>query len=219
MYCFPPAGGQSTAFRPLANQLADEWDVWGIDPPGHGCSHGDLFEDMESILDFYLRHLQYCFTGRFYLLGHSLGGLVAFLVGRRLEALGVPPEAVIICATTAPNLVGLYPRLSRLHDEELARRVIELNADLDFANYGEVVHAFLPVVRADFRILESCMDLDLFSSLTASSLLAFGGKDDTIVPPSRVVEWRNYSPRCQIRIVQGDHFFLRSNPEFVANYL
>ena len=83
LVCFPYAGGQSLAFRGLDEHLPPHWELWGLDPPGHGWAPGVALDSVETLVDLYLNTMPRELLAGAVLYGHSLGGCVAFELARQ----------------------------------------------------------------------------------------------------------------------------------------
>jgi surfactin synthase thioesterase subunit len=79
----------------------------------------------------------------------------------------------------------------------------------------EALRALLPVLKADTRLYrnyvyrdESPLDIPIF---------AYGGGDDPNVRPENLERWRDLTTAAFVRReFAGGHFYLRSNPGFLA---
>ncbi|MFD7579314.1 thioesterase II family protein [Kitasatospora sp. NPDC059817] len=102
LFCFPHAGGDATAYTPLARALAPTAEVWAVRPPARGGRLGhpmpasfDLLVD--AVVDALTPHL----TGRFGFYGQSFGALLGYEVARALPA-ERRPELVVAASASPP---------------------------------------------------------------------------------------------------------------------
>lgn len=115
------------AYRQIAREIRSDWSVLGVDTnqlanqpvaPNSieqiaSCLLEPLFED-HSVDDYVL-------------IGHSIGGIIAFEMARQLELRGTPLRRIVMLDSYAP---GFPPRLPphqrlRLHLQELAGRSVQ----------------------------------------------------------------------------------------------
>ena len=185
--------------------------------PGHdGRMHEPLYTDLralvEKLADDLSEHLQ---RGCYALLGHSMGGWLAFEMARLARRRAWPmPRLLVVAASRPPDEHLPQVKIYELPDQELAS-VIE-------ARYGgmpavirdnpEVLGMVVPAIRADFQMLESyeCRDeppLDV-------PLLVLGGNADRAVSAGDLAGWQRHTTRdASIRMFEGGHFFLYAKPE------
>jgi len=213
LLCLPFAGGQSLAFRQLARNLPETWGVWAIDPPGHGWAAGEPLERVDTMVEQYLTHLPFDLTEGVVLLGHSLGGCVAFAMARRLSDMGHPPWALVLSGTRPPHRKRDYESFLSMDDHALLHTLINLGGvPTQWAEEPEIFNHFKDAIRADFRAFESyaiVRPLDL-------PALACGGMQDVVCRPEHLMEWTRYCPGCQVEFVAGDHMFIQNNAASVA---
>lgn len=212
--CLPYAGGQSLAFRGLAEHLPKEWGVWAIDPPGHGWAGGAPLAQVEAMADAYLGHLPLEVFSGAVLLGHSLGGCVAFALAERLIQLRRAPRALVLSATRPPHRAAEYDSFLSLDDQGLLDVLIQLGGvPADWAAEPELFAQFRDVVRADFQAFES---FRLDGRRVDLPVLAVGAPEDVVCRPAHVFEWTRFCPSCEIEFVGGGHLFVQTQPELFA---
>ncbi len=113
LFCFPHAGGDATAFSPLAHALAPYAEVCALRLPARGGRHRDA---MPATFDLLVRtvttvlgpHL----PERFGFYGQSFGALLAWEVARALPA-GRRPEVVVAASASPPPTWGGGGRVER----------------------------------------------------------------------------------------------------------
>ncbi|MYM89341.1 alpha/beta fold hydrolase [Rugamonas sp. FT82W] len=209
---FPYAGGGSAAFAELRARLPDA-ELLAAQLPGREQRLD------EPPLTAAAQVLRRClaepalFTGKPYaLLGHSMGGRLAFHCAAQLIAAGLPaPRLLVVSAATPPGMPAMpAARRTRpaytLPDADLIRQM---------AAYGGMppaldprLHALvLPKLRADLRLLDDCGQLP--AEPLDLPMLLLGGRYDKAVPVAALSGWENYTRQtCQTRIFPGGHFYL-----------
>src|SRR5712692_4515057 len=120
LLCFPHAGGGTPLWRPWSTTPGlPAWvEVATIQLPGHGSRIGEpLFTENERLVEALVQAvLPLAGEGpRLALFGHSLGGLLAFEVARRLCQQQIRPLVLAIAACRAPQLPE---RLTSMPDDE-----------------------------------------------------------------------------------------------------
>ena len=146
-------------------------------------------------------------TGAYALLGHSLGGIVAFEVTRLLVRSGGPlPTRLFVFAVRAPQLA----RREQIHDlpeDEFMDKVVRFGGMPDEVLESEdLLSLVLPVVRNDIKLIE---EHECSGPPLPVPISAFGGLQDDAVPAADLMAWAagtTKSFRC--RFYPGGHFFL-----------
>lgn len=214
LICLPFAGGQSLVFRAFAAHLPADWGVWAIDPPGHGWAGGTPLDHVEAMADRYLAHLPAELLDKAVLLGHSLGGCVAFAMAERLAGSPGAPRAVILSATRPPHRASEYDSFLALDDQELLDVLIRIGGvPADWAQEPELFAQFREVIRADFRAFES---FRLDGRRLELPVLAVGAPEDVVCRPAHLFEWTRFCPASEIEFVPGGHLFVQTQPELFA---
>lgn len=208
LVCFPFAGGAASVFRAWGNLLPDDVDVCLVELPGRGTRYGEpLLQDPQALLEelSVLRALPALPTVFF---GHSLGGSVAFSLIRR----GLRADALIVSASRPPHVA--QPKLrSALPKEALVRELRRLGGTPKIVlDDPDMLDLMLPVVRADFRILETLVAAPAETIPCPLSVLA--ASDDVEVPLADVEKWKMLAGGTfRLSTVEGGHFYLVAHPE------
>jgi surfactin synthase thioesterase subunit len=144
------------------------------------------------------------------LLGHSMGGLLAFEIARALRSRGKgPPILLVVSGCRPPHTIAFKQTVSNLPDAELMAVLQDRYGGIPPAvrDNPELQKLLLPVLRADFQMVESYRYVD--QSPLGVPMLVLGGTDDTVVSPGQLVEWRRYTTQeCNVRLLPGGHFFV-----------
>ncbi len=99
--CFPGNGGTAACFGHLARELGSTQSVYAFEPVGLWDS-AEPIETVEEMAASYVSEILTLPHREIVLLGHSLGGLVAYESARQLVRLGAPPDRVILIDTDCP---------------------------------------------------------------------------------------------------------------------
>ena len=208
LVCLPYAGGNSTAFRPLAEALGPSWQVVAIDPPGTGLSAPEPpLDEVDALCDVFDAQIAPAAYEGGYLLGYSIGGYVAHALVERWERTGRPtPRGLIMCAVNPPNHRDTHPVFSAYDDEHLLDLLAELGG-LPPALREEraIFDMFKHVVRAGFRAYERAPEP---RGTVRIPVMMIGGRGDVLAPPANLDGWRAFCRRYQMELVDGPHVFL-----------
>lgn len=210
LLCFPHAGGAASAFRSWGKELPPEVEVCAVQLPGRETRLlEEPFRGLAPLVDAVCRDLGELFEQPFALFGHSLGGLIAFELARRLaRQRGILPARLFVSAFRAPHLPNRLGPFAHLADDAFAGAMQALGTIprevLDDAELREIV---LPILRADFTLAESYRFDD--PATLGCDISVLGGTEDALVLPEELMAWsRHTRGRCDTRLFPGGHFYL-----------
>lgn len=218
LFCFACSGASAMAFAPWRGALSAWLDVQPVELPGHG-RRGDepLQVDMPSLAAGLARELAPMIDGPYWMLGHSVGGVVALEVAHALIAQGIePPGAMIAVASTAPSQRCGTPDAQPMNDGELIAELQRLDGTPQAVlDDPELLGMVLPVLRADFLLGER-YQVPQRRPLPCA-LHVFGGRDDSVAISALAAWEAECSGPFELQMCAGGHFFLhRQRAEFLA---
>lgn len=210
LICFPYAGGNSLAFNPLVEHLPDNWDVWAVNPPGHGAAKGFVIDNLEKLILEYIYHIPWDEFDCIVLFGYSLGGyIVNALATELLKQEKTSLLCAIVCATKPYHKRSKSELYSRLDDATLLQKLVNMGGiPKKNANNSEIFNLFKELIRSDFRLFETCKPPE---NLLTLPMLALGGLEDTFCPLPHIYEWKQYAQNCEIDFLPGNHFSLQTH--------
>ncbi|MUG91838.1 alpha/beta fold hydrolase [Scytonema sp. UIC 10036] len=216
LLCFPYVGGNSLAFNPLARYLPNNWDLWAVDPPGHGGAKGIVIENLEELIMEYIYHIPWDEFDCIVLFGHSLGGYIVHALATELPKYREASLlCAIICATKPYHKRSKLELYSRLDDAALLQKLVNLGGiPTDTANNAEIFEFFKEVIRSDFRLFETCNPPE---NLLTLPMLALGSLEDTFCPFPHIYDWQLYVKNCEVDCLPGNHFCLQTHPLELCN--
>jgi medium-chain acyl-[acyl-carrier-protein] hydrolase len=202
VFCFPPSGASGRMYELWRPHVGPSLELIGIDYPGRGSRAEEApIMHLETLAEMLADALMPETELPFAVLGHSMGGLVAFEVARCLTERNRSPLHLITCACRPPGQ-NTHKLIHQLPDEqfiaELGRRLGRKRLD--------AMEDTLPLLRADVTAAERywapperCLDC---------ALSVIGGLDDELYPRSSLALWsQRTSGRFSLQFVAGGHFF------------
>lgn len=216
---FPYVGGHSLSFKMLAGELPGAWELWAVDPPGHGWAGGQLVDDFSEIVDLYLCELQHLFRDEFYLYGHSLGGLVAFRLAQLLmERNTSQPAGVFLGAAPVPHRISEYEHLRGKEMNQLVDMMAEFGGIPEaLADNKDFLSFFFTPVRADIKVfLSSSIQREPGFNVPVTVLYS---KEDRFIPHENIYEWDIYGENVCFKEVEGNHIFIQTHCSRTANVI
>ncbi|WP_394425946.1 thioesterase II family protein [Streptomyces sp. SGAir0957] len=219
LFVFHHSGGSHLAYRDWPAHFPAGWQVRCPDAPGRGPRDGSpALSSTDALLDHHLRELDGELTGSFAFFGHSMGGMVAYELARRLLDAGrTPPVWLGVSARGTLHPDGDAHRRHLLSDDELRRELAAMGGTPSVVlEHQELWELFAPTIRADLRISETWRTPPLAAPLPVP-LSVFGGTRDKVAPPHRLDGWAAVSEHFLGRhLFDGGHFYFQDRLAEVA---
>ncbi|WP_437658778.1 thioesterase II family protein [Sorangium sp. So ce1182] len=210
LFCFPYAGANATTFRTWPADLPPDVELCVAQLPGRGPRLREAsFNRIEPLIEALGQALEPS-SVPFALFGHSMGGLVAFMLCRWLRARGWPaPAHLFVSSRCAPQLPDSFPPAPELTDAYLLGRIRRYGATpAEILAEPEVLALLLPIFRADFTLIGAYRHTP--EEPLESPLTVFGGTNDTVTRPE-LEGWREHTRGpFALRLFEGGHFFLHT---------
>ena len=218
MFAFPYSGGSPGSYAHWNQWRDPEMDLWALQAPGRAARMAEPpIADMRELVDELAPHLLPLLDRPYLLFGHSNGALVAFAVANRLLQLGVRrPSGIILSGKRSPSRPAVQERVSMLPDQDFLARLRDLNGTpKELLENPEIMSLFFPVIRADFSVGETYVLEKTHPLLCAIPALVLAGHKDSIAVED-VFSWKDIFHKAKARLLEGDHFFINTDPAFPA---
>ena len=222
LFCFPYAGGGSSAFAGWPRRLPATVEVVSVHLPGRDDRFREpAFRSLDPLLATLVEVLSPYLDHPFAFFGHSLGAWIAFYLARRLRRDGLrQPAHVFVAGCRAPQVLSRHPAIHKLPRaaflQELQGRYGPFPREI--LNDSELLQLFIEVLQADFALLET-IEYSHEAPLDCG-ISAYGGAADPIVSETEIHAWHAQTrDRFASEIFPGDHFFVKSNAPAVLNKL
>lgn len=214
---FPHAGGNANAYVSLAGPLMGRARIHAVELPGHGRRMREpLLTSIQDMAENALAAVKDRLQLPYYLLGHSMGGLIAFAMTRAAMSEGFPlPVRLFVSGCAAPGKNRLKPEVSRLPSDLFWETVTAYGGlPHEFLAYPELKELFEPVLRTDFLAVAGYKpprDPALPVPLTV-----LVGSEDTL-SRDQILGWQEWTAfPIQLHTFPGGHFFLFDRFQEVA---
>ena len=212
LICLPFAGGSSSIYRRWHLFLPDWVDVCAVELPGRARRQQEpLCVDMAQVVDGLANAIKESSPVPYFLFGHSLGALIAFATAQALQRTGVTPARhLFVSGRIAPQSGNPDQAVGSMTDAELVTMLRNRGGTPpEVLNEPELMARCLPVIRADFRLLNSYRYEPSGALLVPLSI--FGGTRDSRATEADLQAWRNHTDKdARVRMFAGDHFFISS---------
>ncbi|GID90959.1 thioesterase [Amorphoplanes digitatis] len=213
LICVPQAGAGAGAFAGWRRHLPAGVELAPVELPGRGTRQDEpLPPEVATLADDLFQGLRPELSMPYVLVGHSLGGSLAYEVARRVEAHGLrAPLALVVSGSRAPHVASLRTMSDK--DEPALRGWLTANGGLpaELLDYPSFLETILQAVRADLRYAESYLVTD--PPALRCPLHVFGGLDDDITPPDQLGHWRRCAAGAfSVTTMRGGHSFPHADP-------
>lgn len=210
LFCFAHAGGTAAAFRTWRKRLAGTAEVLALQLPGRGGRLGEKpFRRIGDAATAVAEVLEPFTAQPFVFFGHSMGGLLAFETARAIRRRGGPePLHLFVSARRGPQIPEPDAAVSALADDafvgEIRRRYSAVPDEV--AREPELMEILLPMLRADFEMLETYQYVG--SEPLRCPITAVAGENDTRATLELRRPWRDETEGgFDIQTFPGGHFY------------
>ena len=213
LLCLPYAGGGASTFRSWAQEAPGDLEVAAVQLPGRQKRWKEKpFTSLETLIPVLADALLPGLRPPFALLGHSMGALIGFELARELRRRGRPlPFHLFVSGCRAPQIPPTAAPIHDLPDPEFIDSLRRLNGTpAEVVADEELMRLFLPVLRADFALIETHRYKE--QPPLPCPISAFGGLGDAEVSREDLTAWRMQTTgRFFSRFYTGGHFFLHEH--------
>lgn len=218
VFCIHHAGGMSYAYKEFRKKNDFFIQYIPLDLSGHGRSmNKPLFTKIEEMVDdVYEKLVPLIEGGEYVLLGHSMGGWVAYELVKKIQKSGLHSPCMLVISANVPP--ALYRDNVDINsgDEEIRRALIAQGGAMKEALENDAINeVFFPIIKADYQAINNYAASKVAEETVNCNVLTFVGRDDCI-NKEYVKEWRNFT-KFDFRFIEleGDHFAIYQNVDRV----
>lgn len=213
LFCFPYAGANTIIFRRWLDKFPANIEICPIELPGRGSKIKLApLNRLEPIVETLALHIQPYLDKSFAFFGHSMGGLLSFELTRLLyKKYGISPVHLFISARCAPQIPESKPPIHALPESDFIAELRNYNGTPNAVlENQELMELFLPMLRADFAVLET-YTYDNAPPLECP-ISVFGGLQDNLVTVEELSAWQKQTNKYfSLNMFPGDHFFINNS--------
>ncbi|MEH0844150.1 alpha/beta fold hydrolase [Micromonospora sp. CPCC 205711] len=209
LVCFPHAGGSASFYFPVSAALAPRMEVLGVQYPGRQDRRSEPpVGDLHALADGIAAALAPLDDRRLAFFGHSMGAILAYEVGLRLERAGRHRLThVFASGRRAPSRY----RDESVHLRDDAGILAELRqlegTDSRLLTDPELQQMFLPVIRNDYRAVETYRHRP--GPVLQCPVTVLTGDSDAMTSMDEARAWSAHTTgRMDLRVFPGGHFYL-----------
>lgn len=223
LFCLSHAGSSSSGYLSWKTLLHDDINIVPIELAGRGRRYTEPFysnmeEAIDDIFDSIKEHL--ASTNRFAIWGHSMGSTIAYELCYKIYCeVGLHPVHLFISGRPAPHFRNTTTSRYKLNDNDFIDSLLNLGGlPKEFLQNDELMNLYLPVLRADFRLLDSYHKKNDHRFKCGLTLLS--GKSDASVRYNELLEWKTYTDsKCEVYLFNGGHFYLNNFRESITEII
>jgi medium-chain acyl-[acyl-carrier-protein] hydrolase len=218
LFCFPYAGGSAEIYRNWQRWFPPEIGICLVHLPGRGKRMVEsAFIRVLALVNAIADRMGPEIRIPYALYGHSMGALISFeLSWELIRRYGASPQHLFVSGRSAPQWPRTRPATFHLPHDDFLVELKRLNGTpRDVLEQPDLMKLFLGVLRADFEMVET-YEYQSRGPLDCP-ITVYSGLHDEDVSPEACHAWCDQTTsRCRIRMVNGDHFFIRDpKSEFV----
>jgi medium-chain acyl-[acyl-carrier-protein] hydrolase len=221
LFCFPYAGGSSMVYTKWKKHLDNSIELKPIELAGRGKRFLQPFKyNMDdTVNDIYNIIKEEIDESPYSLLGHSMGSLIVYELNKKIKEAGLKAPVHAFFSGSKPPHMRDSKALYKLPDDEFKDEIFKMEGTpKELLENKELLEIFLPVLRADYTIVDTYKCNEECIKLNCDMSVLYGKKDDVTV--DEIVAWKNYTNRdCKIYGFEGGHFFIHNNIENIVKII
>lgn len=223
LFCLPYAGGSAAIYQAWQKYLNHVIELHPIELAGRGSRYGSpLYESIEEAVDDIYRLVRDDLDdSRYAIFGHSMGSMLAYELAYKIKNLKhQPPVQLFFSGRRPPGIERSTKNIHLLADQEFMAEVLKKGGTpAELLENRELLEIFIPILKADFKIVETYRDVKKDDKLSCN-ISVLWGKQEEEGTLSEIGEWRKYTDKnCTIHLFDGGHFFINQFMRDVVNII
>ena len=222
LFCLPYAGSSSTVYLKWKKYLHASIELVPIELAGRGKRFQENFyENLEEVVD----DVYYLIKNRldelpYAIFGHSMGSWITYGLGKKIMKTDrQKPVHLFFSGKEAPHVKKNKRIIHKLPDAELKDELLKLGGTPEeFFKCRELLDLFMPVLRADYKVIETYKYKKESGKLDCPISVLNGEEDD--LTSEDITGWCNHTKsNCTIYNFEGGHFFIHEKTEKVVDVI
>lgn len=209
IFTIPFAGGNRYAFKSFDRYLESDFILHPLELAGRGNRiTEDLMSDLSKIIDDLFSQIRDNLGDEYIIYGHSMGGLLAYLLTIKIEEKNLlVPSSIIISGRAYPTMRPKQIR-HNLSKDKFKETLMELNGTpKEILEHPELFEFFEPILRSDFKAIES-YHFEQDKKLNTKISILYG-KEEKSFKKKEAKRWQEFtSVPIDFYQFDGGHFFI-----------
>lgn len=224
LFGIPYAGGSAAAiYGKWAKYLGENIQIVPLELAGHGRRTSENFHDTiaDAVADMLTTVKEIARSNTYAFYGHSMGCVLVYELLKAIGKAGLPePQTVFLSGRNPPNHVYAGKDIHYLSDDAFLAEIKKIGGTpLEFFEIPSLVEMFLPVLRADYRLIERYRYAEP-RYITSANLIFLGSDMDPLVTQPHTKEWSQYtSSHFELHHFSGGHFFINQAYAEICNLI
>lgn len=223
LFCLPYAGGSAIVYMTWKKFLDHKIELRPIELAGRGRRFSEpLYQNIEeAVTDIYHQISKELDGSPYALYGHSMGTILVYELLRRIrEYKHQEPMHAFFSGRYPPFVYDKKEFIHKLPDHEFMMKIYEHGGtNEEILKNKELLDIFLPVLKADYKIVElykHCNDiLKLDCSITV-----LNGSRDNYVEEMDIQRWEECTKKqCKFYTFDDGHFFINTYKQDIAGII
>jgi medium-chain acyl-[acyl-carrier-protein] hydrolase len=212
LFCLPYAGGSAALYFKWKKYLPNFIELCPIELAGRGGRFKEAcYETLLDAVDDVCNQVKKYLDERPYaLFGHSMGSLIVYELYYKLkEDHQQLPCHIFFSGGAPPHIRKDKPMVHTLPDGQFKEAIMKLGGmSEELFEDEELAKIFIPLLRADYRILETYQYIERTERIECD-LTLLGGKEDPEVLIEDLSQWGRYTKgKSELYEFEGGHFFV-----------
>ncbi len=224
LFGVPYAGGSAAAiYGKWARHLGEHIQLIPLELAGHGRRTNENFHDniAVAVADMLQTIKEIARSNTYAFYGHSMGCVLVYELLKAIGSAGLPaPKTVFLSGRNPPHHVYAGKDIHYLSDEAFLTEIKKVGGTpMEFFELPSLVQMFLPVLRADYRLIERYRYAEP-RHVTSANLIFLSSDMDPLVTRPDTEEWRHYtSSQFELHNFSGGHFFINQAYAEICNLI
>lgn len=227
LFCLPHAGGSASFYTKWTKKIENSFvELVCIEYKGHGVRmdegfYNSFYDMVEDVYDIVSKKIMDK-SDKYMIFGHSMGACVAYELECLLEQRrNLYCSHIFLSGREAPIFWGKDDEVrSDLPDEQFLGEILKFGGvESSCFDDKEVLDLFLPIMRNDFRLVESINKTKGYPPIKAHMTI-MNGSTDKDCELKQVDDWRNSTYlNCEILYYDGGHFYINDHTDEICDYI
>jgi len=210
LFSLPYAGGSSVIFYKWKSYLHSSIELYPIELKGRGKRFNENFyESIEEAVDAIFNQIKDEIVYNDYAIyGHSMGSIIAYELCYKICKNDVrKPKYIFFSVREPPDSKIKKDSIHNLQDQDFINRIMGFGGtSKELINNNQLLDVFLPILRSDFRMIETYKYKEKLNSIQCNITVMYGKQDP--VSFENLLAWEKHcSGKVNIYNFEGNHFF------------
>lgn len=220
LFCLPFSGGSKYSYKSYTQFAPPFLKIIPLEIPGRGARSGEgLLTNIEHLADDVFAQIKNELHKPYAIYGHSMGGILAYLVVRRIANANLPqPLHLFVTGCPGPSIKyrGLIDHT--LPKDEFLDKIGEMGGSPDSVlNNPALMEFFEPILRADFGAVANYKHVPAEPlSIPISAVIGTNEKASY----AEAMEWQKETTGpVDVKLLPGNHFFIFDHPNYIMQLI